>query len=121
DLIVVKSAPLGGVRNALEIVARAGLPAVVSSALDSSVGIRAGLALAAALPELRYACGLGTVSLLAADVWAQPLAAQDGAIDVREAVPDADLLDRFAAPPDRVAWWRARLGRVLAGFEGTRI
>ncbi|MCG2733777.1 hypothetical protein [Pseudodesulfovibrio aespoeensis] len=49
------------------------------------------------------------------------MAAQDGAIDVREAVPDADLLDRFAAPPDRVAWWRARLGRVLAGFEGTRI
>ena len=68
DLIVVKVAPLGGVRRALDIVAQAGLPAVVSSALDTSVGIRAGLALAAALPELPYACGLGTVSLLAADV-----------------------------------------------------
>ncbi|MGA7207072.1 MAG: o-succinylbenzoate synthase, partial [Specibacter sp.] len=67
DLLVVKAAPLGGVRRALEIVAEAGLPAVVSSALDSSVGIRAGLALAAALPELPYACGLGTVSLMAAD------------------------------------------------------
>ena len=63
DLIVVKVAPLGGVRRALDIVAQAGLPAVVSSALDTSVGIRAGLALAAALPELPYACGLGTVSL----------------------------------------------------------
>ena len=61
DLIVVKVAPLGGVRRALDIVAQAGLPAVVSSALDTSVGIRAGLALAAALPELPYACGLGTV------------------------------------------------------------
>lgn len=112
DLIVVKAAPLGGVRNALEIVAQAGLPAVVSSALDSSVGIRAGLALAAALPELPYACGLGTVSLLAADVWSHPLTAQDGAIGLREAEPDPDLLDRYAAPPQRLAWWQARLGRT---------
>ena len=65
DLIVVKVAPLGGVARALDIVAQAGLPAVVSSALDTSVGIRAGLALAAALPSLPYACGLGTVSLFA--------------------------------------------------------
>ncbi len=68
DLVVVKVAPLGGVRRALEIVDACGLPAVVSSALDTSVGIAAGIALAAALPALDHACGLGTVELLAADV-----------------------------------------------------
>ncbi|MEO7070313.1 MAG: o-succinylbenzoate synthase, partial [Nostocoides sp.] len=68
DLVVVKVAPLGGVRAALALVAECGLPAVVSSALDTSVGIAAGVALAAALPDLRYACGLGTVALLDGDV-----------------------------------------------------
>ena len=68
DLLVVKAQPLGGVRRALEIVAEAGLPAVVSSALDTSVGLAMGVALAAALPELDYDCGLGTAALLTADV-----------------------------------------------------
>ncbi|MDQ0800190.1 o-succinylbenzoate synthase [Arthrobacter sp. SLBN-112] len=114
DLIVVKAAPLGGVRRALDIVAQAGLPAVVSSALDTSVGIRAGLALAAALPELPYACGLGTVSLFESDVTLDPLVADDGAIGLRDAVPDAGLLERFAAPVERRDWWLARLRRVHA-------
>ena len=64
DLLVIKAQPLGGVRRALAIVAEAGLPAVVSSALDTSVGLSMGLALAAALPELDYDCGLGTVFAL---------------------------------------------------------
>jgi o-succinylbenzoate synthase len=114
DLIVVKVAPLGGVRRALDIVAQAGLPAVVSSALDTSVGIRAGLALAAALPELPYACGLGTVSLLAADVTTDPLVADDGAIRLRDAVPDEELLARYAAAENRKEWWLARLDRAYA-------
>ena len=114
DLIVVKVAPLGGVRRALDIVAQAGLPAVVSSALDTSVGIRAGLALAAALPELPYACGLGTVSLLAADVTRDPLVADDGAIRLRDVTADAGLLEQFAAPADRRDWWLDRLRRVHA-------
>ena len=114
DLIVVKVAPLGGVRRALDIVAQAGLPAVVSSALDTSVGIRAGLALAAALPELPYACGLGTVSLLAADVTLDPLVADDGAIRLRDVTADAGLLEEFAAPADRRDWWLDRLRRVHA-------
>src|SRR6185436_3861570 len=63
DLLVIKAQPLGGVRRALEIVAEAGLPAVVSSALDTSVGLAMGVALAAALPQLDYDCGLGTASL----------------------------------------------------------
>jgi O-succinylbenzoate synthase len=114
DLIVVKVAPLGGVRRALQIVAQAGLPAVVSSALDTSVGIRAGLALAAALPELPYACGLGTVSLLAADVAQDSLVPDDGAITLRDVRPAPELLDAHAAAPDRRDWWLDRLRRVHA-------
>jgi len=114
DLIVVKVAPLGGVRRALRIVAQAGLPAVVSSALDTSVGIRAGLALAAALPELPYACGLGTVSLLAADVTHDPLIPDDGAIALRDVLPAPELLAEHAASPERRDWWLDRLRRVHA-------
>lgn len=114
DLIVVKVAPLGGVRRALDIVAQAGLPAVVSSALDTSVGIRAGLALAAALPELPYACGLGTVSLFEQDITLDPLVADDGAIRLRDVAADAGLLERYAASPDRRDWWLDRLRRVHA-------
>lgn len=114
DLIVVKVAPLGGVRRALQIVAQAGLPAVVSSALDTSVGIRAGLALAAALPELPYACGLGTVSLLAADVTEDSLVPDDGAIALRDVRPAPELLAAHAASPERRDWWLDRLRRVHA-------
>ncbi|UTT68706.1 o-succinylbenzoate synthase [Arthrobacter sp. DNA4] len=114
DLIVVKAAPLGGVRRALDIVAQAGLPAVVSSALDTSVGIRAGLALAAALPDLPYACGLGTVSLFESDITLDPLVADDGAIRLRDVAADAGLLERFAASAERRDWWLDRLRRVHA-------
>lgn len=114
DLLVVKAAPLGGVRRALEIVAEAGLPAVVSSALDSSVGIRTGLALAAALPDLPFACGLGTVSLMAGDVAAPSLVAVAGGMTVGEVVADPELLARFAAPAERRDWWLDRLRRCHA-------
>jgi O-succinylbenzoate synthase len=120
DLIVVKVAPLGGVRRALDIVAQAGLPAVVSSALDTSVGIRAGLALAAALPELPYACGLGTVSLFESDVTTDPLVADDGAIRLRDVTADAGLLEQYAASRERRDWWLARLRRVHALLQVTR-
>ncbi|WP_026817957.1 o-succinylbenzoate synthase [Arthrobacter castelli] len=112
DLIVVKVAPLGGVRNALRIVAEAGLPAVVSSALDSSVGIRAGVALAAALDELPYACGLGTLSLMDADVSGRPLKPAGGVIEVRDPEVSDELLERYAADGERRAWWLERLERV---------
>lgn len=114
DLLVVKAAPLGGVRRALEIVAEAGLPAVVSSALESSVGIRAGVALAAALPKLDYACGLGTVSLMAADVVSDSLVAISGGLAVRDVVATPALLAKFAAPPERRDWWLDRLRRTHA-------
>jgi O-succinylbenzoate synthase len=117
DLIVVKVAPLGGVARALDIVEQAGLPAVVSSALDTSVGIRAGLALAAALPSLPYACGLGTVSLFASDITLDPLVADDGAIQLREAVADPGLLEQYVAPAERRDWWLDRLRRVHSVLE----
>jgi O-succinylbenzoate synthase len=119
DLIVVKVAPLGGVARALDIVAQAGLPAVVSSALDTSVGIRAGLALAAALPSLPYACGLGTVSLFASDITLDPLVADDGAIRLRDAVADPGLLEEYAASGERRDWWLDRLRRVHAVLKAT--
>ncbi|MGO4803929.1 o-succinylbenzoate synthase [Arthrobacter sp. 2MCAF15] len=120
DLIVVKVAPLGGVARALDIVAQAGLPAVVSSALDTSVGIRAGLALAAALPELPYACGLGTVSLLAADVTRDSLVPDDGGIRLREVRADPNLLAEYASAPERRDWWLDRLRRVHAVLASRR-
>lgn len=111
DILVIKAQPLGGIRRALDIVARAGLPVVISSALDTSVGLAMGAQLAASVPELDYDCGLGTASLLAADVTRDPLVPRDGAIDVRRVDPDPALLDRYAADAERTAWWLARLER----------
>ncbi|WGW14106.1 o-succinylbenzoate synthase [Saxibacter everestensis] len=114
DIVIIKVAPLGGVRNALRIAEECGLPAVVSSALDTSVGIRAGIALAAALPHLDYACGLGTVSLLDGDVADPSLVVRNGALPVGELGVKEDLLERFAAAPDRQRWWLERLRRCHA-------
>ena len=114
DLVVVKVAPLGGVTRALEVVADCGLPAVVSSAIDSSVGLRAGVALAAALPSLEHACGLGTASLLGEDVTAEPLRPRGGALPVRPVVVDPDLLVTHAAPAARTDWWRERIAAAHA-------
>lgn len=114
DLLVVKAQPLGGVRRALEIVEAAGLPAVVSSALDTSVGLSMGVALAAALPDLPYDCGLGTASLFTADVAVPPLVAAGGVLPTTPVVPDAASLDAHAATPERSEWWRARLRRCHA-------
>jgi o-succinylbenzoate synthase len=111
DVIVVKAAPLGGVRSALAIAGECGLPTVVSSALDTSVGIRAGLALAASLPELPFACGLATVELLAGDVTSDPLVPALGTIALRDLTVDQGLLERWRAPAEREQWWRARVVR----------
>lgn len=111
DLLVVKAAPLGGVAAALRIVAAAGLPAVVSSALDTSVGLAMGARLAAALPELDFDCGLGTAALLAADVARHPLVPREGRIPVDRVDADPGLLERWAAPPERREWWLERLER----------
>ncbi|TDO43153.1 O-succinylbenzoate synthase [Kribbella sp. VKM Ac-2527] len=109
DIAVLKVQPIGGVRACLEIAERIGLPVVVSSALETSVGIAAGVALAAALPELPYACGLATVSLLQADVVTEPLVPVDGLLPVKRVVPDPSLVHADAAT---TAVWEARLDRV---------
>ncbi|WP_411701432.1 o-succinylbenzoate synthase [Conyzicola sp.] len=118
DILVIKAQPLGGITNALGIAGEAGLPLVVSSALETSVGISMGLHLAAALPELPYDCGLATVSLLSLDVAAEPLLPVDGAIGVRRVTPDARVLAENAASPDREAWWLARLERCYTLLAG---
>ena len=114
DVIVVKVAPLGGVRAALAIAQECGLPTVVSSALETSVGIRAGLALAAALPELPFACGLGTVELMTGDVSHDSLVPVAGSISLRDLTIDTELLDRWQASGDRQHWWRERVIRCHA-------
>lgn len=111
DILVVKAQPLGGVHAALRLTAGAGLPVVVSSALDTSVGLTMGAFLASAIPDLDFDCGLGTAALLAADVASAPLRPVDGAIDVRRVEVDSHLLDQYSASAERREWWLARLER----------
>ncbi|MCA5895031.1 o-succinylbenzoate synthase [Isoptericola sp. NEAU-Y5] len=117
DVVVLKVQPLGGVRACLDLAERVGLPVVVSSALESSVGLAAGVALAAALPELPYACGLATAQLLTRDVVAEPLLPVDGAIAVRRPAPDADALALTAPDDDTRDRWLARYVRLAAQLE----
>jgi o-succinylbenzoate synthase len=99
DIVVLKVQPLGGIKRCLEIADAAGLPCVVSSALETSIGIAAGLALAAALPDLPYACGLGTVPLLDRDVVADPLVPVRGMLSVRRPEIDEYALARVETDP----------------------
>lgn len=98
DAVVVKVQPLGGVRPALVVAEAAGVPAIVSSLYETSVGLAAGLALAACLPDLPFACGLGTAALLAADVVAEPLLPRHGILAVRRPHPDPELLTAHGTP-----------------------
>lgn len=97
DVLVLKVQPLGGMVRTADVARRAGVPVVVSSALETSVGIAAGLAVAAALPDLPYACGLGTAALLAGDVVDPPLLPRGGLLAVARPEPAPELLDRWSA------------------------
>ncbi|MGO4615322.1 o-succinylbenzoate synthase [Nocardia sp. 2YAB30] len=117
DIAVLKCTPLGGVRRALQVAESAGLPCVVSSALETSVGLAAQLALAGALPELDFACGLGTLSLLTGDVVPDSFRPVDGYLTVPRTPPQPDpaLVERYRHPDTaRTAWWQERLTRVSA-------
>src|SRR6202522_4610249 len=105
DIVVLKVQPLGGVRAALRVAEACGLPVVVSSAVDTSVGLAAGVALAAALPELPYACGLATMSLLSGDVTADPLSETGGELPVRRPAVSEAALARWEVDPGP---WRDR-------------
>ena len=116
DVLMLKVAPLGGITRAREIGAHHKLPMVISSALDSAVGISYGLQLAASLPSLDYACGLATGQLLSADIAALPL--KNGELAVHSVSPDADLLAKYAVPVERLTWWKERTKRAFyAGAE----
>lgn len=117
DVAVLRCGPLGGVRRALRLAEMSGLPCVVSSSMETSIGLASGLALAGALPELQFACGLGTRSLLTGDLVAEhrSLVSADGYLPVAPspAAPERRLVTRYAlSDPRRIAWWRARLEAV---------
>ena len=120
DIAVLKVQPLGGVRACLRIAERIGLPVVVSSAVETSVGIAAGVALAAALPELPYACGLATVQLLRRDVVADPLLPLDGQLSARRPSPDPVAMAASAADAPTDAAWQDRLARVQTRLGAAR-
>jgi O-succinylbenzoate synthase len=113
DIAVLKVAPLGGVSELLNIAGQIEIPIVVSSALDSAVGIGQGLLAAAALPELEYACGLGTGGLFVEDI-VEPVAPVDGYLQVSLAIPDPARLAALTAAPDRRDWW---IERVIACYR----
>jgi O-succinylbenzoate synthase len=108
DIAVLKVAPLGGISAMLKIAAQIDIPVVVSSALDSAVGIAVGLAAAAALPNLDHACGLGTGRLFVEDV-AEPVAPVDGYLRVGPVIPDPARLQALGAPSQRRQWWIDRI------------
>jgi o-succinylbenzoate synthase len=108
DVAVLKVAPLGGVSALLDIAGQIDIPVVISSALDSAVGIAAGLTAAAALPQLRHACGLGTGRLFVEDV-APAAIPVDGYLAVGPVTPDSARLHTLAAPPERRQWWIDRV------------
>ncbi|MDV3126397.1 o-succinylbenzoate synthase [Mycobacterium sp. 21AC1] len=119
DIAILRSGPMGGARRALRTAEVSGLPCLVTSALETSVGLTTGLALAGALPELPYACELGARSLLAADLVgpSRSLVTADGFLPVAPMppAPQQDLLGRYAVTePERVAWWRERLRAAIA-------
>jgi O-succinylbenzoate synthase len=112
DVAVLKVHPLGGVRSCLRLAEELNLPVVVSSAVETSVGLAAGVALAAALPDLPYACGLGTQSLLSADVTMHPLIPVDGHLEVRPVDVDGETFAQVAADDETDQRWQRRLSEV---------
>jgi o-succinylbenzoate synthase len=117
DILVIKAQPLGGIHAAQALIAEAGLPVVVSSAIDTSVGLAMGAYLAAAVPQLDFDCGLGTAALLGADVCDEPLSPVAGGIPVRRPTVSGRLLDANAASAERRDWWVARLARCYRVLE----
>ena len=104
DLVMLKVQPLGGIARAHKLAEHHKLPVVVSSALESAVGINYGLQLAASFPEMNFDCGLGTGSLLAANVAELPIV--DGRIEITEVEPD---FNGYEVAPDRFEWWKNRV------------
>jgi len=113
DIAVIKWAPSGGINAALDLIKQISLPVVVSSALDSSVGISHGLALACAIPNLYGACGLATVALLEGDVTSDSLLASKGVIANHKVTPDR--ISEFKVDNQRQKWWQDRADLIYEG------
>jgi O-succinylbenzoate synthase len=107
DYLMLKVQPLGGIKRAHQIAEHHKLPVVVSSALESAVGINYGLTLAASFQDMKFDCGLGTGSLLAKNVAELPIV--DGKIAISDVIPNLDGLDVSA---DRYEWWKNRIMRT---------
>ena len=124
DVLVIKAPPLGGVRRALQVIARADVPVVVSSALDTGIGLATGIALAATVPHLAGDCGLGTGDLFAEDVVSNPPHPQHGLLpaDYRGEV-DLAALERAErrVPADRRRWWLDRLAAAWSAGTSRRL
>jgi O-succinylbenzoate synthase len=120
DIAVLKVQPIGGVRACLRLAEEVGLPVVVSSALESSVGLAAGVALAAALPDLPYACGLATASMLSTDLTSEPFRVEDGALVCRRLDVDPERLAEARLDGGRAQWWLDRMARCRAMLEDRR-
>lgn len=120
DVLVLKSAPLGGIASALEIAASSKLPIVASSAMQSSIGLAAELHFAASLETLEFDSGLGTMNLFAGDLTKDSLKPVDGVLEVRRPELNTSALDIFRAEDHRYDFWIDRLERCgrLIGLEG---
>jgi len=110
DILMLKVSPLGGIKRAMDLASYHKLPVVVSSALESAVGISYGLALAARVPKLDYACGLGTSALFNQDVSDIPIV--NGAIKAASYPIDLERVERYELKGERLEWWRNRISRV---------
>lgn len=117
DVAIVKWAPSGGIAAAHEIAEIAGLPVVVSSALDTGIGISHALALAGSFKDLNYACGLGTVALLESDITSPAFVPHGGRLEIKRAEPDFALIERYRASEERVEWWQNRVTQIWKGWE----
>ena len=116
DIAILKWQPVGGFSAAHRIAEQIGLPVVISSALETGVGISHGLALAASFENSSLACGLGTVALFENDICNPPTLVEDGYLEVKRRVPSD--YERYLAPADRREHWEQRILRVLQNMEG---
>ena len=120
DLAILKAAPLGGVTRALAMAERLGLPTVVSSSLDTTIGLSEGARLAAALPVLGRACGLGTIRLLARDVAVPSAVPVNGSLAVRKPHLSKAILGAVLAGEETVSRWQPRFTHMLGALAARR-
>ena len=120
DVAIIKWAPSGGRAGATKLIEKIGLPVVISSALDTGIGISHGLALAASQKELNFDCGLATTSLFVSDVVNPEIEITGGTITVKRTAPDEELINKYSVAPDRKIWWQKRIEQIWETGFGER-